>query len=581
MKNSQLIEQELKCNILNEADSKIIIGKVLNIIANTVSKSLGPYGSTTIIQDPYSINHSVTKDGYSILNKISFYGGLENSILDIIRKISRSLVQEVGDASTSCIVVANKLFNELNNFFNDNKGSIPRKEVLDFLNELETLIEKEIKKIAKPLTDKERLAKVASISNNNDKELGNLVASIYEELGFQGFINLELSETDKTYHEITNGIEVPRGYINYIYVTEPDKVTCRYKEPRILMCNDILDDKDSEFIADLLSLSMASGIPLVIIAKEYSLEVSNILNNNKVQNKKNLSLLPIEYNLSSVNRNEEFQDLAVYLNATIYDKANGQQMTKKDAGDFWLNKLGGCNSVKANERTTQFIEGELNEEAREFRLNEIDRLAAAIKKKSATNDVSEELYLLEKRKSALIGKIASLYVGGKTDIEKTSRRDLLEDSIYACKSAIEYGYVIGGNLLIPNILNEKSNDFLDNMINNDNIFNSLNYNKKLKRSAILSLIEIVRESFSESFKQVLSNKYGSNTDELNKIIKKCTLTKDMVIYNLVSNEMEDIENTDVINSANTDIAMMKSIFSIIGLLSSSNQFLAIDNLYEY
>lgn len=581
MLNEKLLREELKCNIINESNSKDIIEKVLNIISESVSKSLGPYGSTTIIQDPYSINHSVTKDGYSILNKISFYGGVETAILDLIRKISRSLVQEVGDASTSCIVVANKLLLELNKFFLSNT-KVPRKEVLDFLNELEVIVEKEIKKISKPLKDKKRLAKVASISNNNDKELGNLVADIYEELGFKGFINLELSETENTYHNITNGVEVNRGYINYIYVTEPDKVTCKYKEPRILMCNDVLDDKDSEFIADLLTLSIASGVPMVIIAKEYSLEIANILNNNKVQNKKNLQLLPIEYSLATVNRNEEFQDLAVYLNATIYDKANGAQLTKKDAGDYWLNKMGGCKLVKANERLTQFIEGEINEDARQFRLDEIDRLAEAIKKKSATIDVSEELYELEKRKSSLEGKIASLYVGGKTDIEKTSRRDLLEDSIFACKSAIEYGYVIGGNLLVPHILYTKYDTIFEKLRKNKKIFNSLSKNNYQRDSVIYQLIDLTKESFLESYKRVLLNKYISEDDSTYKdILEQCSESKDMKIYNLVSNEFEDISKTDVINSANTDIAMMKSIFSIIGLLSSSNQLLALDNLYEY
>lgn len=288
--NNKIIEDELKCNIISEEDTKEIINKVLNILSTSISKSLGPYGSTTIIRDIYNLDHKITKDGYSIASKISFKGNIANTILDLVQKISRTLVQEIGDGSTSCIVVANELNRNLNKFFMDNRD-IARKDILDFLDELQKELISYIRKEAKPLKDKETLAKVASISNNNDKELGNMVAEIYEELGFQGFINLELSPTEKTYREITNGIEVNRGYINYVYVTENDKVTCRLDEPKILMVNDIIGEEDGAFICEMLTLCMASSIPLVIIAPDFSLEISNVLNNNKLMKKKTITYI--------------------------------------------------------------------------------------------------------------------------------------------------------------------------------------------------------------------------------------------------------------------------------------------------
>lgn len=575
--NEDLLKEELKCNIIAEEDTKLIISKVMEVLSSTISKSLGPYGSTTVIQDPYGIEHSITKDGYSILNKVSFRGGLENTILTMVKKISKSLVQEVGDGSTSSIVVAKAMYDSLNEFFKEN--NIPRKDVLDFLDELEKEVERHIRRISKPLTSKEELMKVASISNNNDNSLGELVADIYHELDYQGFINLELSPTSETYHKITNGIEVLRGYINFIYVNQNDKITATYEEPRVLMVNDELGEEDIFFIAELLTLSMASEFPLVIIAKGYSSDITNFLNNNKVKHKNLLKLIPIEYDLSTMIKMEEFQDLAVYLNGTIYDKYNGQRLEKSDAGNFFLNNLGRCSKVVANEKRTLFIEGEFNEEAVNYRLQQINELEEAVREKGNIADISDELYILEKRRNQLKGKIASLYIGGASDIEKKTRRDLVEDSIYACKSAIEHGYVIGGNLIIPSILKSCGQELVDKLSENESLFKGISHNEKL--AIIIDMIDIITSSFEKSFYQVLFNKY-KHEETCKEILDRClSLDEELCIYNLKTSEYETIENTEVVNSSKTDIEIMKSVFSIIGLLASSNQMLAIDNLYEF
>lgn len=575
--NNDLLNEELKCNIIDEEDTKIIISKVMEILSSTISKSLGPYGSTTVIQDPYGMDHSITKDGYSILNKISLRGGLQNAILSMVKKISKSLVQEVGDGSTSSIVVAKEMYDLLNKFFGNN--NIPRKDVLDFLSALEKEVEKYIKLISLPLQSKEELMKVASISNNNDNTLGELVADIYDELGYKGFINLELSPTSETYHKITNGIEVLRGYINFIYVNQNDKITCTFEEPRVLMVNDELNEEDMMFLAELLTLSMASEFPLVIIAKGYSSDITNFLNNNKVKHKNLLKIVPIEYDLGSMIKMEEFQDLAIYLNGTVYDKYNGERLEKSDAGKFFMEKMGKCSKVVVNEKRTLFIEGEFNEEAVEYRTQQIDELEEAVRDKGNIADISEELYILEKRRNQLKGKIASLYIGGASDIEKKSRKDLVEDSIYACKSAIENGYVIGGNLIIPSILINKRKDLLKSLVDNEELFRGMNIESKIVVSN--NLLNIIVDSFRKSFYQVLHNKYKDD-DACTSILNNCLdENRSLNIFNLKTSEYETIKNTEVVNSSKTDIEIMKSVFSIIGLLASSNQMLAIDNLYEF
>lgn len=584
--NEVLLKDEMKTNIVNEEDTKDIINKVLTILSSAISKSLGPYGSTTIIKDIYNIDNKITKDGYSILNKISFKGELQGTILKIVKSISKSLVEEVGDGSTSSIVIAESLYKTLENFFNYEK-SVARKDVLDFLNKLSKIIEEEVLKESIELKDVEQLKKIASISNNNDEEIGSLVANIYKDLDFSGFINLELSPNENTFHKLTNGVEIERGYTNFIFANQKDKVTCEFEKPRFVLCNGELGEEDIFFVAELLSLTAASENPLVLIAREFSPEVNAIINNNKAKFKNKLPIVAIEYNLSSLQKHEEFLDLAIYLNATMYDKYNGEVLTKQDAGNFYMNRLGMANKITVNEKRTLIVEGHFDSKEIEDRLKIIDKSEEELNEKANVADVTVEKYNLEKRRSQLKGKIATLYIGGSSSLEKRTRKDLVEDSIFACKSAIKYGYVIGGNLIIPYILYTKGDEIIDRLIKDESIFIGLDsydeksgINTNKKSEVIKQLVEDIKDSFLYSFYKVIMNKYD-NKEKALEIINNCISNNKLSIFNLRTNEYEDITKTNVINSAKTDIEIMNSVFSIIGLLASSNQMLAIEDIYDF
>lgn len=574
MINDELLKREMRTNIIDEETSQLIIGKTLNKISNSIANTLGPYGSYTIIKDPYGIDHSITKDGFTVLNKIRFDGSMQSAINNIVVKVSRALVQEVGDASTSSVIVADAMYDTLIDFFNRN--ILPRKDVLDTLTELEDIIEEYIFSYSKKLTNKEQLTKIASISNNNDRKLGDLVASIYEELDFQGFINLELSPNNNTFYKITNGVEVERSYINFIYTNQKDKTTCIYENPKILMCNETLDETDLEFLGQILEMTVASGNPLVIIAKGYAPDITNVLNCNKVKLKEKFPVLPIEYSLSNLRQHSEFEDLAIYLGATIYDKYNDNAIPPEEAGKFFKNGLGTCNKVTSDGKRTTLVEGHYNEEMLNDRIDLIDEAIEKLNEKKNYTDISMEKYDLERRKNTIKGKIASLYVGGDSDIEKRTKRDLVEDSIFSCRSAIKYGYVLGGNLIVPHILRHNFTDIVNKILNNTEIFKG--FTKEERKGYVSELLDLVAESFLVSFTRVLYNKFR-NYDTAKRCALNCIQDSELKIFNLKNNRFESIENSEVINSAKTDIEIMHSVFSIIGLLASSNQMLALDCIY--
>ena len=569
-------KQMLSTNIYNEEESKQLIGDVLETVSNAIAKSLGPYGSTTIIRDPHNVEHTITKDGYSILKRIEFENDIQSIINGLIKKVSFSLVSSVGDGSTSSVIVANELYKKLNDFFSNN--NIPRKDVLDFLDIFENEITKYILKYSKRIESKEDLVKVASISNNNDEHMGELVADIYDQLDYQGFINLEKSTSELTHYKFITGIETHTGYINFVYTTEKDKRTCMFEEPRYLLCNDYLTDEDSLFLAEMLSLSMATEYPLVILARGFSSEIENLFNNNKARFTDKLMISPVPIMMDNNNRYEQFLDLAVYLNADIYDKYSGVRLTEKEAGEFFMQKTGRSKKCVITENNCQIIEGYFKQEEINDRINVIKAEKEKILEKSAMKDVSDEVYELDKRIERIKGKIATLYVGGKSDMEKSTRKDLAEDSILACRSAIKNGYILGGNLMIPYLINKFRNKLINTFVSDKSLF--IGFNKKEKEECIIKLIKVIEESFKISFETVIRNKFNDD-NRIEFIMDKCLNNKSLKIYNLKLDKYETIKNSKVINSVETDIEIMKSVFSIIGLLSSSNQLLDTNCRYKY
>ena len=169
---------ELTANILNRKKLKETIDETLSFLSNTLSNSLGPYGSTTIIQDR-QLNHAITKDGYSILKKIYVEEEEARTIIDLVKKISRNLVRKVGDGSTSSIIVANSLYKALEN---EELAKISPKDLLDILDTISKFLEEEITNMAIPVSeDFKELEYVASVSTNNDRDMGKIIREVFQQ----------------------------------------------------------------------------------------------------------------------------------------------------------------------------------------------------------------------------------------------------------------------------------------------------------------------------------------------------------------------------------------------------------------
>lgn len=555
---------DIKSNVTNYEESNRVISDTLSDITSILINTLGPYGSTTIIEDRI-YNHTISKDGYTVLNKLRYNNEISNTILELVRRVSRTLVREVGDGSTSSIVISNSLLQSIKKL----KDKLPSKEILDYMSAIEKILEEKImSKSIKINEDNFSVIKsIASIANNNDDKAGDLIYSIYKEIGKNGFINLESSPTISDSYDIKDGIEHSRGYISNIFVNQSNKIDCILDRPLVFMCNDILMENDLEGLCEILgNVCLANNKPLLIIAKGYDTEVVNFLKINKNQNKK-LDLAAVDYAFVNNNHFKSFEDLAIYLGATIFDKNIEDSMDKDNVSKY----LGSCNKIIVNENTTRFIDGFGAIETIEERVENIKEEIKKLLQLQNLKSIDIELFGLEKRISNLTCKTATLFVGGNSDLEKDTRKFLMEDAIYACRSALKHGYIHGGNLVIPRILS-KDHDEISNTLKELKINNSLSSDEI--DTIIYLLLEYIDLSFRYSFNSVLSNKFNKNLSEtvISGMVNTCI--EDDTIYNLKTDKYESIDDTKIINSCMTDIQIMKATFSIVGLIATSNQFVS-------
>ncbi|WCS68356.1 60 kDa chaperonin [Bacillus phage vB_BsuM-Goe21] len=554
-------------NVANQSKTKEVITETLNTLTTILSNSLGPYGSTSIIQDKLTVNHAITKDGYSILNKIKFDNEIASTILDIVKKISRSLVREVGDGSTSAIVVSNSLFKELDSLISEFK--VPRKDIIDTLAKFEEVLVEFIKKEATEITEEnfDIIKEIATVSNNNDEKAGQIIYNIYKEIGADGFISLELSDDVVDSYTVTKGIELNRGYITNDFANQVDKVTGEFKDALVFMSNQTLDLEDQKILADLMGeVIFDRNKPLVIISKGYSSEIANMLRINHRRDELKGRMVAIDYALATDHHRESFEDLAIYLGATIYDKFEMGQLQKFD-----IDKLGKCNKVTVNENTSKLIEGQGDPEAIKERIEYLNTRLEEISKREKYIDTTEDEYKIKKRIADLNCSIANLFIGGSTELEKETRKFLMEDAVFACRSALRNGYISGGNLIIPRIIDKNLDDIIEKIISDKSLFRYFNDDEKYNFIKEFSIK--IKQAFRNSFETVLMNKFEDNENLIDDIISECIVNDK--IYNLKTDEFEDISNTKIINSTQTDIEIMKATFSIIGLLVTSNQFVSV------
>lgn len=573
-------------NVVEEYKTKNKIRATSDLIAKTLIGTLGPYGTSTIIQDPQR-NHFATKDGYDVMNRLDFDDPVSKTILDLLRTTSSNQVLNVGDGSTSAIVVSNALYQALTDpEQQENFKKIAPKDILDALHDLGEMLEHSLADMAKPVSeDMRELDIIGAVSTNNDKESGKLIADIYRKIGKYGFITQDvMNKQEHDTVEYKRGIEWSRGYedVDPIFALSAEDGIITYDEnPRIIISNSQLTFGDLEnVLLPLMKVALnQENAQLLIIANDFDEDVKTFLKANRT---KHMSIqgrstsVPMDFTAVDIDQvtrgsREKLEDLALLCGCKIYDKFT---TTQKDLESNFMAFIGHATKAIIGQKKTQIIcDIENNPEIHKVvteKVKEYTKEIEKIKKNSEmlSREEDEKIESLTNRLIRLDATSAVLHVGGKTLTERLGRHRLFDDAIHACKSALEYGYIPGGNLCIPKLLLENKEAYAsvlgtkyDYLPVTDGIRTFFGY-----------FIDMLADAFLESYRAVLNNAYFTET-ETEEIIYKCL--NENKFYNLKLHKYEDFDDTLIINSVRTDIEILRSCISIIGMLSTSNQMITI------
>lgn len=570
----------LMTNVVEERNTKNKIRATMNIFAKALIGTLGPYGTTTVIQDR-EMRHFATKDGYDLMNRINFDDEVSRTILDLVRNITSNQAITVGDGTTSAVVIANALYQTLTDpDMAETYNYLAPKDILDILNYIGEDIEAGIKKTAIPVSSSMReLDKIAAVSMNNDSETGPLVADIYRKIGKYGFITTDvLTKQEKDSFEVKQGIEWGRGYIDPIYAMGKENKKIVYENPRIILCNETLTYDDLEpVIMPLMKEALnQENAQLLIVVNNFDDDVARFFKNNRTKHRSvNTRTVEMDFTVVDIEQITKtgvnnLKDMALLCNCDIFDKMS---ITPAEVVMNPHRFIGTAGRVIVTEKTTQVIAMEEKTPDHKKSIDKVvkeltTRIDKLLDIESPTKEDDLELYELRRRASNLTSSTAIFYVGGKTLSERMTRERLIEDAIFACKSTLKYGYIPGGNLAIPKYLRSNAEFIAAKLADK---FYYIPVDDRV--SFFKDFIEMLVQTFLESYRNVLNNSYLT-VEKTEEIVEECL--NNNKFYNLKLHEFEGWNETNIINSVDTDIQIMKSCFSIIGILATSNQFLTLN-----
>ena len=416
--------KQIKYN--EEARRKIKIGA--DKLADTVKVTLGPKGRNVVLDKGFG-PPTITNDGVSIAKEIELEDKIENLGAEILKEVAEKTNDVAGDGTTTAVILAQALISE--GLKNVTAGANPLEIKKGIDRGVKAIIEN-LKKIAKPISKKEEIAQVATISAE-DKEVGNLIAEVMEEVGKDGVITVEESKTFGIQKEIVKGLQFDNGYISPYMITDTDKMEAVFEDPYIL----ITDKKISslqEILPVMEAIIKTGKKELVIIAEEVEGEALTTLIVNKLRGIFNT--LAVKAPGFGDRRKEMLQDIAVVTGGQSISEELGLKLENVD-----IKQLGQARKVVSSKENTTIIEGKGEKE-------KIDARIKQIKKELEKTESDFDKEKLQERLAKLAGGVAVIKVGAATELEQKAKQHKTEDALAATRAAAEEGIVPGGGVTL-------------------------------------------------------------------------------------------------------------------------------------
>ena len=407
-----------------EARRKILKG--VDALAAAVKVTLGPKGRNVILDKKFGAP-TITKDGVTVAKEIELEDHFENMGAQMVKEVASKTSDVAGDGTTTATVLAQAIFRE--GIKNVTAGANPMALKRGIEKAVDAVVD-ELKKISKPTKGKKEISQVATISANNDKTIGDLIADAMEKVGKDGVITVEEAKSMDTTLEVVEGMQFDRGYLSPYFVTDPERMEVVLENSLIL-----IHEKKISNLKDLLPILeqiAKMGKPLLVIAEEVEGEALATLVVNKLRG--TLSTASVKAPGFGDRRKEMLQDIAVLTGGAVVSEELGIKLE-----NIKLEDLGKAKKVVIDKENTTLIEGAGSQKEIEGRIKQI---RAQIEE--TTSDYDKEK--LQERLAKLAGGVAIIKVGAATEIAMKEKKARVEDALNATRAAVEEGIVPGGGV---------------------------------------------------------------------------------------------------------------------------------------
>ena len=510
-------------DILFNMEAREQLKKGVDELANAVKVTLGPKGRNVIIEKKFGAPH-ITKDGVTVAKEVELADPFMNTGAQLVKSVASKTGDDAGDGTTTATVLAQSIVNV--GIKNVTAGANP----MDLKRGIDKAVAKVVENIKEQAeavgSDYDKIEQVATISANNDPEIGKLIADAMRRVSKDGVITIEEAKGTETSIGVVEGMQFDRGYLSPYFVTDTEKMECVMDNPYIL----IFDKKISnlkEFLP-ILEPAVQTGRPLLVIAEDVDSEALTTLVVNRLRTQ--LKICAVKAPGFGDRRKEMLEDIAILTGGIVISEEKGLSLEQAT-----IEMLGRCDKVTVSKDNTTIVNGVGSKEAIADRVAQIKAQIAATK-----SDYDKEK--LQERLAKLAGGVAVLYVGAASEVEMKEKKDRVDDALCATRAAIEEGIVPGGGVAYIRAINALEN------LKGDNADETTG-------------IEIIKRAVEEPLRQIVSNagKEGAV------VVQKVREGKGDFGYNARTDVYEHMKAAGVVDPAKVTRVALENAASIAGM----------------
>ena len=506
-----------------DTDARDRLKKGVDALADAVKVTLGPKGRNVILDKKFGAP-TITKDGVSVAKEIELSEPIENMGAQLVKEVASKTADQAGDGTTTATVLAQAIFGV--GIKNVAAGANPM-DLKRGIDKAVAAVVAELKANSKPISTSKEIAQVATVSANNDEEIGKMIADAMDKVGKDGVITVEEAKGTETDVKTVEGMQFDRGYLSPYFVTNTEKMEVELDHPYIL----IYDKKISSMkeLLPVLEPVAQSGKPLLIIAEDVDGEALATLVVNKIRGA--LKVSAVKAPGFGDRRKAMLEDIAILTGGTVISEERGFKLENATP-----DMLGRAEKINIDKDNTTVVNGAGDKGAIKGRIAEIK---AQIEK--TTSDYDREK--LQERLAKLSGGVAILYIGAATEVEMKEKKDRVDDALHATRAAVQEGVVVGGGVALV-----RAASALDKL-KGDNEDQDTGIN-------------IIRVAIEAPLRTIVSNAGGEPSVVVNKIRDN----KGNYGYNARTDKYEDLFKTGVIDPTKVTRLALENAASIAALL---------------